>query len=210
MVRIQSPLFHNKYRVLSSRRPGWDYSDAAHYFVTIVTGGRRNYFGDVQNGEMILSTIGNIVHEEWVKTGEIRKDYVRLDEWIIMPNHIHAIIEIVETPRWGVLAGQDGMSDNPHRPDNADAPAGRLYSEPPLKNSKNGSNRFWQPYSLGSIINQFKSTCTKIIHTNIDSTFTWQPRYHDRIIRDEFELNRIRKYIRENSMKWEEDELFTT
>ncbi len=78
-----------------------------------------------------------------------------------------------------------------------------------METPQRGVSTEWQPHSLGSIINQFKSACTKIIHANIDPTFTWQPRYHDRIIRDELELGRIRKYIQENPMKWEEDELFT-
>lgn len=97
--------FKGKYRIPSTRLPGWDYANAGYYFVTIVTHGRIPYFGEIVAGEMHLSPIGDIVANEWVKTPQIRPN-VQLDEWVIMPNHLHAILVItgtlVETPRRGV------------------------------------------------------------------------------------------------------------
>lgn len=85
--------FKNKYRIESHRRPNWDYSSNALYFLTIVTQHRVCNLGKIENGEMILSAFGNIVETEWHKSFDIRKELF-LDECIIMPNHLHAIVEI--------------------------------------------------------------------------------------------------------------------
>ena len=73
----------------------WDYSWRGKYYVTICTGGRECYFGDVIDKQMVLSEIGKIANTEWLKTLEIRPDMnLTLEEYIIMPNHIHGIIRI--------------------------------------------------------------------------------------------------------------------
>jgi REP element-mobilizing transposase RayT len=87
--------FKDKYRVESTRLPGWDYAGAGWYFVTICTWNRECLFGEIVDGEMRLSSIGEIVAEEWQKTPDIRPNVV-LDEWVIMPNHLHGIIVILE------------------------------------------------------------------------------------------------------------------
>ncbi len=86
-------LFKNKYRIESARLKGWDYSAAGYYFVTICTRWRVCCLGDILDAEAHLSPIGEIVAEEWLKTQEVRKN-VRMDEWIVMPNHVHGIIVI--------------------------------------------------------------------------------------------------------------------
>jgi hypothetical protein len=104
-------LFKGKYRVESTRLRGWDYASAGWYFVTLCTRNRECVWGEVVNGAVRLSPMGEIVAEEWRKTEQIRAN-VALDEWVIMPNHVHGIIVIknnpivetphVETPRRGV------------------------------------------------------------------------------------------------------------
>jgi putative transposase len=89
-------LFKNKYRIESTRLPHWDYSSDGWYFVTICTQNRAEYFGEVRNYVMELSDIGRIAQEQWHKNAQLR-DNVRLDEFIIMPNHIHGII-IIDNP----------------------------------------------------------------------------------------------------------------
>ena len=74
-------LYRNKYRIASARLQGWDYSSAGWYFVTICTKGMECWLGNVNNSEMQLSTIGNIVAEEWQKTEQIRNN-VTLDEYV--------------------------------------------------------------------------------------------------------------------------------
>lgn len=75
--------------------------------MTVCTKNKENFFGDVIAGEMYLSEVGRIVSEEWMKTAVLRSN-ILLDEWIIMPNHIHGILVITEqipsvkTPRRGV------------------------------------------------------------------------------------------------------------
>lgn len=89
--------FGNKYRIQSARLPKWDYRSNAPYYVTICTAHRENYFGKIENDEMILSEIGKIAEQEWVKTPEIRPDMnLKLDVFVVMPNHFHAIIIIGE------------------------------------------------------------------------------------------------------------------
>ena len=103
-----SEKFQNKYTIKSTRLENYDYAQNGLYFVTICAKERECFFGNVENGKMILNGVGEIVQEELLKTPIIRSN-IFLDQWVIMPNHLHAIIEIinpipsVETPRWGVL-----------------------------------------------------------------------------------------------------------
>lgn len=171
-------LFKNKYRIESARLNGWDYSAEGYYFVTVCTRARVCFLGDVIEAEMRLSPIGEIVAEEWLKTQEVRKN-VRMDEWIVMPNHVHGIIVIeyalkspdVETSRWDV-------STNPSR----------------LK-----------PNTIGSMIGQIKSNATKRIRAAGFVDFDWQERFWDEIIWDVRGLNNVRDYIRNNPAKWQDD-----
>jgi REP element-mobilizing transposase RayT len=130
----------------------------------------------VADGEMHLSPQGQIVSDEWVKTGRIRPS-VTLDEWVVMPNHLHGIVIMAEA------------SGGPH-------------GETPRR----GVSTTWKPGVLGAIIGQFKSNCTKRIRSDGYPGFAWQPRYYDHIIRDEGSLARIREYIAGNPLKWPEDD----
>lgn len=85
--------FKNKYRIPSNRKPNYDYSSNGLYFLTIVTQHRICNLGSILNGKMTLSEFGKIVEMEWFKSFEIR-DELFLDEFILMPNHLHAIVEI--------------------------------------------------------------------------------------------------------------------
>ena len=85
----------NKHHRRSIRLMGYDYSQPGFYFVTICTHQRQLLFGDVVDGMMVLNDLGEIVANEWVKTPTIRPN-VKLDEWIIMPDHIHGIIAITD------------------------------------------------------------------------------------------------------------------
>ena len=83
--------FQNKYRIQSNRMPQWDYSGDGIYFITMVTQNRDCNLGHINDGEMIFSEFGKIVNDEWLKSFEIRTELF-LDEYIIMPNHLHAIV----------------------------------------------------------------------------------------------------------------------
>ena len=118
------------YRVGSARLRGWDYGSSGTYFVTVCTRGFRCWLGDVVAGEMRLSMAGTIVAEELRNTENVRSNVV-LDRWVVMPNHLHAIIVI--------------ENESPPRCDPS-AVAPRLRAG-----------------SLGAIVGQFKSMCTKKI-----------------------------------------------
>ncbi|PIP72247.1 MAG: transposase, partial [Nitrospinae bacterium CG22_combo_CG10-13_8_21_14_all_47_10] len=77
----------------SIRLKGYDYSQAGAYFVTICAQNRECLFGEIADGQMVLNDAGEIIAEEWMKSGEIR-DEIELDEWVVMPNHLHAIVMI--------------------------------------------------------------------------------------------------------------------
>lgn len=130
----------------------------------------------------MLSEIGKIVEEEWQKTSKIR-ECVNLDAWGIMPNHLHGILIIkneIDMPRGNLIM-------------NVETPRRGI------------STSKWKPDSLGSILNQFKSICTKRIRNLNCSDFYWQSRFYDHIIRDEKSLHEIREYIHNNPLKWNED-----
>jgi len=88
-------LFKDKYRVESIRLPGYDYSRLGAYFITIVTHNRQCLFGNIVDGEMLLNEFGELVKNEWQKTGIIRPNIV-IDAFVVMPNHLHGIIIITD------------------------------------------------------------------------------------------------------------------
>ena len=180
-------LYKNKYRIESTRLKKWDYGSPAHYFVTICTYNRISFFGDVVKGKMILSKIGEIADKFWKEIPQ-HFDNAQLDEFIVMPNHIHGILVIVEK----------NCKNNKYR----DEALPRLYKGDFPQMAKISP----KPKSLPVIIGSYKSIVKKICakeHAKIG--FEWQTRYYDHIIRNKEELQRIREYIINNPLKWEED-----
>jgi putative transposase len=131
-------------------------------------------FGTPTNGIVDLSEEGVIVRAEWLRTPSIRPGII-LDEWVVMPDHFQAVLFIDADDH-------RGMRDvGAHRC----APEMALYRP---------------PRTLGSVIAQFKSTTTRIINDlrRTPGEKVWQRGYHDRIIRNEVELDKTRLYIRNN------------
>jgi len=95
---LREPPQRKKRRTIRLR--GYDYSQAGAYFVTICTQNRECFFGDIVNGEMVLNASGECVADKWQWLGH-HHDFVELDEWVIMPNHMHGIIVIVDDGRGG-------------------------------------------------------------------------------------------------------------
>jgi len=176
--------FHNKYRIPSARFINWDYGSNAPYFVTICTENKNCYFGEIHKGEIVLSPIGEIVRDEWLKTPVIRSDMnLFLDEFVVMPNHFHGIILIGENDYNNCNTHGDGCRDA--------MPGVSSKFGPQIKN-------------LGSIIRGFKSSVT-INARKINPDFKWQERFYDHIISSDRSFKRIRNYIIENPKKWDED-----
>ena len=189
-------LFKQKYRIESTRLRGWDYSAAGYYFVTFCTGGREPCLGQVVDSDVRLSPFGEIVAEEWLRTETIRPN-VRLDEWIIMPNHVHGIIVITHPVSIG---GEPGNVETGRRP--VSTGDGGALGETGRRPVSTGNIH---PNSLGSIVGQIKSITTKRIRLAGKPDFHWQERFYDRIIRDEEALLKARAYIIGNPSKWLHD-----
>ena len=102
-------LYKNRYRIESARLNNWDYSSKGYYFITICTKNRKHFFGNIKNGEMKLSKIGKIVLQYWQEIPN-HFPFVKLDEFIFMPDHMHAIIIIgdhaMKIPTLGIIISQ--------------------------------------------------------------------------------------------------------
>lgn len=173
--------FKNKYRIASTRASWWDYGADAAYFVTICTKNGISYFGKVTNGVMELSNIGKIAHQCWEEI-PVHFPFVILGEFVVMPDHVHGIVVIDKT-----------ITDDANNVDTQDL----AYLPLPKTTNKFGP----QSKNLASIIRGFKIGVTKSARL-INSNFGWQSRYHDRIIRDQSEHDRIALYIQNNPMNW--------
>ncbi len=176
-MEYNSKIHHRK----SIRLNGYDYSQDGVYFITIITQNKKCIFGDIINNEMRLNDIGQIVKKYWLEISNYFPN-ITLDEYIIMPNHIHGII-IVDYCR-GDPCGRPGRGQ-----------------AVPLQNRS----------SIGDIIGAYKSlvanACLNIYKSkNKIMEKLWQRNYYEHIIRNEKSLNKIRKYIFNNSLKWEFDE----
>jgi REP element-mobilizing transposase RayT len=197
----------------------WDYGSDALYFVTICTAHRECYFGEIINGEMVLSELGKIVEPEWLKTIEMRPDMnLHMGEYVVMPNHFHAIISIginkYNTGAFGgVVGGAIGGAvgrDARHR---VSTDVTNVTNEPNNNNipkSIDGiyKNKFGpQSKNLASILRGFKSGVTTYARIN-NINFDWQPRFHDHIIRNNESFERISKYIVNNPANWKDDKFY--
>jgi len=178
----------------SIRLQGYDYRQAGGYFITLVTQDRACLFGEVVDGEVRMNEYGQIAWEEWFRSAEIRRE-IRLypDEFVVMPNHIHGVIWIVET-----CGGATGASPQPHAPTIVRAHRRAPLHRAPLQRP---------PRSLSSFVAGFKSAVTKRIneHRGTPGAPVWQRNYYEHIIRNEDDLEAIRHYILTNPSRWHED-----
>jgi putative transposase len=148
----------------SPRLPDYDYSKAGGYFITICTYQKEHHFGHITTGQMVLNEIGQIAHNRWEMIPEFFPS-VELNDYVVMPNHIHGILFLNDT-----------------------------HDKQP---------------TIGSIIANYKASVTRIARADFDFTPTlWQSRYHDHIIRNEPDLNRIREYVLTNPARWEADTFY--
>ena len=203
--------FKNKYRIQSHRMPGWDYSNNGIYFLTIVTQNRKCIMGNViidknTHPYVSLSDFGKIVNNEWIQSFEIR-DEIFLDTYIIMPNHIHAI----------VVLNKNKMNDTHDMGGTHVETHGRASLRANRSNRSKQQNQFVRkPKSISSFIGGFKSAVNSKIDDFIDQNnldipkynrdnHFFQSNYHDHIIRNNAEYERIKKYIINNPLKWDND-----
>ncbi|MBI3159704.1 MAG: transposase [Chloroflexi bacterium] len=167
----------------SLRLNDFDYTSANAYFVTACAQGRAALFSRVVDGLVEVSAAGEIVQTVWEELPQYYPN-IELDEFVVMPNHVHGILWIVE-PK-GSVANDVGAQH-----------AAPLRTMPKLT-----------PGSLGAIVRSLKSACTKRINemNGVTCVRIWQRSYYDHIIRNDDDLYNTRRYIRENPLKWELDE----
>ena len=162
-----------------NRLQDYDYSQTGYYLVTICTQDKINYFGEIEKVRMKLSDIGQIVTDCWRGIPEHLRD-TALDEFVVMPNHIHGIIVIKGN---NSLQG-DGVGNN---------------DRCSLRNARNME-------LLPKIISQYKSSVTRMVRKQWGNhSFGWQKSFYDHVIRNNEDLHRVRTYIQNNPLNWELD-----
>ncbi|OGP74696.1 MAG: hypothetical protein A2Y80_02600 [Deltaproteobacteria bacterium RBG_13_58_19] len=159
------------------RLKDYDYAQVGAYFVTICSANREFLFGEIIQGEMILNQAGRIVQEEWLKTTALRA-YVKLDQFVVMPNHFHGILIISRDDEGTARC----------------APTERQFGK-------------MAPDSLSSTIRGFKAGVSKSINLfrNTLGAPVWQRGFYEHVIRNDASLNRIQEYILTNPLRWELD-----
>ena len=176
----------------SIRLKGYDYSQAGLYFITICVKNRQCLFGNIANGKMILNDAGRMVQNQWVKLCQRFKN-IQLHEYIVMPNHFHAILEIV-----GATLVVDQTNDGKEGQPQGFAPTtdgiattgktvgdmvGAFESITTVEYIRGVKQQKWQPFD-GKL---------------------WQRNYWEHIIRNEKSYQNISEYIINNSLKWNDD-----
>jgi putative transposase len=158
------------------RLKNYDYSQDGAYFITICAHNRECIFGKINGGIMIKNKLGVIVYNEWKKSAEIRKEII-LDEFIVMPNHLHGVVFI----------SRDG------RP-----PAAPTLVHIGIQKKSIGSLVGGFKSTVTKQINQIDGTYSRPI---------WQRNYYEHIIRNETMLSKIREYIINNPLNWDKDKI---
>ena len=188
----------------SIRLKGYDYSQPGAYFITICTANRACLFGEVVDGNMQLNPMGHIARQCWLAIPDHFPN-TALDEFIIMPNHVHGIIWIVEKPNVENNDANDAIVGATH------AIVGATHASPLRKNAPNANPnppRGPKRQSICAIVGSYKSAVTKRINErrNTPGATVWQRNYYEHVIRNDESLNRIRQYLLENSIRWHLDQ----
>ena len=217
----------------SIRLKGYDYSQAGLYFVTICCQKRACLFGEIINGEMVLNDAGKIANQCWLEIPNHFPD-AKLLEHIIMPNHIHGIIELAEaekkSPDNTTNTIPENNNDNigaknishennvenigakniSHENNNDNNGTKNISHENNVENigAKNISPLQSPSKTIGSIVRGFKIGVTKWMRQNTDIYDVWQRNYYEHIIRNEQSYQNISQYIINNPAKWNDDKFY--
>ncbi len=196
------PEKHHRHTI---RLRGYDYTQAGAYFVTLCTQDREHLFGEVVDGEMRLNEYGFIVREEWFRSADIRREIeLFADEFVVMPNHIHGIVWIMESTGVGATGvGATGVGATGVGATGVGATGVGATGRSPLQEQPRGPAK----RSLSSFIAGFKSAAAKRINERrgMPGTPVWQRNYYEHVIRNEDSLDRIREYIMTNPLRWHLD-----
>ena len=175
-----NPKIHHR---RSIRLKEYDYSQEGFYFITICTNHHVCLFGKIYDGKMVLNDAGKIAKECWLDVTEHYPN-TRLHECVIMPNHVHGILQIVNNAGVGV---QDIE---------------------PLQQPKQNQYQKIIPRSIGSMVRGFKIGVTKWFRKNTNVYTVWQRNYYEHIIRNEQSYYKISEYIIKNPSHWLTDKYY--
>jgi REP element-mobilizing transposase RayT len=194
----------------SIRLRGYDYSANGAYFVTVCVHQRECLLGKVEGAKMVLSPAGETVRSVWEGLPE-RFPNVMPDAFVTMPNHFHGILFLTEPPDVGApLVGAHAEKRNVH----VGAPLVGAQGFGNARTNRAGTRRAGtRPApTLGDIIGAFKSLTTNAYIRGVEQDGwppfpgrLWQRNYYERVIRDDGELGRARRYIEENPLQWHLD-----
>ena len=171
----------NKRNRKSPRAKWWDYRWSGVYFLTLCTKGRKHYFGEIKNGQLIYSPSGAIADLLWHEIPK-RYPYIKLGAFVVMPDHLHGIL-FLEQPE----------------------------EERTSERTSHGlsGQRFRNPgkHSISTIMGGYKAAVTKHAR-RMGFEFAWQSRFHDSILWEEENLRRVTRYIENNPKNWKKNSLF--
>ena len=207
------PYDRNIHHRKSIRLKGYDYSQAGMYFITLSDQDRLCLFGEVVNGEMVLNDAGRVAKACWLNIPEHFPNAI-LHEHIVMPNHVHGIIEFV---------GANHYSPEPCSPANDSpepfAPNNNFYNnhftnnyspnnDLPEKRANNDSPLRSPSKTIGSVVRGYKIGVVKWFRLNGNLGNIWQRNYYEHIIRNEQSYYRISEYILNNPKNWDKDTFY--
>jgi REP element-mobilizing transposase RayT len=177
-----------KHHRRSVRLKGYDYAQLGGYFVTIVSYQRECLFGEIVNGEMCLNDLGKVVKLQWEKL-VARFSMIELGTFVVMPNHIHAVI---------VIRNGRGTAENTHNKNFESlrrAPTTERFGKPVIA-------------SIPTVIRSFKAAATLRINLlrEADALPVWQSNYYEHVIRNQADWERIDAYIQANPAMWADDD----
>lgn len=186
---------HNRHSI---RLYGHDYAYPGYYYVTMCTHDRVRTLGHVENERVLLSTWGRIAHNNWLEIPD-HFPSVKLDYFVIMPNHVHGIVIIQNSEDTNSELKSYANDNIP----NCDPAVGAQHAAP-LTGSMDQD-------SLGIMIRSYKSSVTRQVNLSRHTPGAqfWQRNYYERIVRNVKELAHIREYIHLNPMKWSEDQYYS-
>lgn len=177
-------------------RASWHEYNGGMYFVTFCTKDRNHYLGEIADGKMNLSEVGKFADEQF-RNVTAHYPYSEIPLWVVMPDHIHAII-IIDHDK--IPYERRIVDFSPVGSWRAATPQGKNQQIQNLSPQEIANMQGW----LSVVVGGLKSAITKYANANSIS-FVWQSRFHDRIIRDSAEMNRIAEYIENNVAQWDEN-----
>jgi REP element-mobilizing transposase RayT len=203
--------YNNKYRIESVRLKNWDYRNNGAYFITINTGNRRHFFGEIINSEMNLTPIGEYAENFWM---EIPKHFpfVELGNFVVMPNHTHGILIINNVK--SLQCNDSTQCNDSITINNKSLQCIDSANNKSLQcNDSTMTNQYYSDISpksgsISTIVRSYKSVVSKharLLHPE----FNWQSKFHDHIIRNSESFERIQNYIENNPSNWKEDKFYT-